>query len=87
MAYFGGGHYGIERCPACGHTMLNGICYNTEGHSNYGIVTSSSPNSSEGELGMAVGKLVKKWWDNRQAKKKKQELHNTVNDYYDYNHD
>ena len=87
MAYFGGGHYGIERCPVCGYTMLNGICYNTEGHRNYGIVP-SSPNSSAGELGMAVGKLVRKWWDNRQAKKKKQqELDDILGNYYDYNNE
>jgi tetratricopeptide (TPR) repeat protein len=32
MTYLGAGHYGYKRCPTCGHGMLNGVCYNSEGH-------------------------------------------------------
>jgi hypothetical protein len=82
MTYWGAGHYGIERCPTCGDTMLNGICYNTKAHGGAG--TYVSPNSPTGELGMAIGKLVRKWWDKRQANKKKEELDNISSDY-EYN--
>lgn len=32
MTYWGAGNFGIGRCPTCGGTTLNGVCYNTAGH-------------------------------------------------------
>ena len=48
MSYLGAGFYGYQRCPVCGHGMLNGICYNTAGHhqrSNYANKTVNSASS------------------------------------------